>query len=463
MKFFNTYSKRKEEFIPLVPGEVSIYNCGPTIYDYAHVGNFRAYIFADLLRRYLEYKGYCVKQIMNITDVDDKTIKNAMEQGLTLKDYTSKYKKSFFDDLEMLKINKAHHYPAATEHIPEMLEIIKKLRDNGYTYEAEGSIYYRIAKFENYGKLSGKDALGLQAGARVDVDEYVKEEARDFVLWKAYRKEDGEVYWDSEFGRGRPGWHIECSAMSMKYLGETFDIHTGGEDNIFPHHENEIAQSEAATGKQFVRYWLHCSFLLVEGQKMSKSLGNFYTMKDLIDKKIFPESIRYALLTTHYRQQLNFTFDGLKAADGAVARLNDFIHSLKNVKQEGDIPIVDDYLSMAKKSFEESLDDDLNISSAMGTVFTLVKQINRLIAAGNIGSSSAEKVIDFLRQVNKILDVLDFEEEVNSEEVEALIAQRQAARADKNYALADDIRDKLVSRGIQVADSVDGPRWKKIK
>ena len=463
IKFYNTYSKRKEEFVPLVPGEVSIYNCGPTVYDYAHIGNFRAYIFSDLLRRYLEYRGYHVNQVMNITDVDDKTIRNSHEQAVSLDEYTSKFKQAFFSDLDFLKIQRAHQYPAATEHIPEMLDIIGKLRDNGYTYEADGSIYFRIGKFVDYGKLSGKDALGLQAGARVDVDEYDKEEARDFVLWKAYRDEDGAVGWDSEFGKGRPGWHIECSAMSMKYLSQTFDIHTGGEDNIFPHHENEKAQSEAATGKPFVKYWLHCRFLLVEGQKMSKSLGNFYTLDDLRGKGISADSIRYSLITTHYRQQLNFTFDGLAAADASISRLNDFIFSLQNVNKEGTSGIVDDFLRSARKNFEESLDDDLNISQAMGAVFTLVKQVNRLISAGNMTISASEVVLEFLRDINKILDILVFEVDEFSAEVDRLIIERQSARAEKNFKLSDAIRDKLISMGIQVEDSIDGPRWKRIK
>ncbi|RMF88331.1 MAG: cysteine--tRNA ligase, partial [Nitrospinota bacterium] len=316
LKFYNSLTRRKEEFHPIEPGRVRMYTCGPTVYDYAHIGNFRAYIFEDILRRYLKYKGYQVTQVMNITDVDDKTIRESRRRGMSLKEFTSFYVQAFFEDLETLNIERAEYYPAATEHIDQMVALIKRLIENGHTYEVDGSIYFRISTFPAYGRLAGLDAVQLQGGAsgRVDADEYGKEDVRDFVLWKAWREEDGDVFWETELGKGRPGWHIECSAMSMHYLGEHFDIHTGGIDNLFPHHENEIAQSEAATKKPFVNYWLHCQHLLVNNAKMSKSLGNFYTLRDLLERGYKPKAIRYALLSTHYRQQHNFTFEGLAAA-----------------------------------------------------------------------------------------------------------------------------------------------------
>ncbi len=309
LRFYNTLSNRKEPFVPLYPGKVLIYTCGPTVYDYAHIGNFRSYIFEDLLRRYLKFKGYQVTQVMNITDVDDKIIRASKAAGQDIGEFTKKYISAFFEDLDALGIERAEFYPRATEHIPEMVELIKKLQQKGFTYTTDGSIYFKLSSFPSYGKLSKIDLQGIKPGARMDLDEYEKEDVRDFVLWKG--KKEGEPYWKTELGPGRPGWHIECSAMSMHYLGESFDIHAGGVDLIFPHHENEIAQSEAATSRQFVRYWLHCRHLIVEGEKMSKSKGNYYTLRDLLGKGYQPLAVRYLLLSAHYRRQLNFTKEGL--------------------------------------------------------------------------------------------------------------------------------------------------------
>ena len=461
LSFYNTLTRRKEKFRPLTPGEVKLYTCGPTVYGFAHIGNFRAYIFEDILRRFLEYKGFKVNHIQNLTDVDDKTIRDSRKEGLSLTEFTGKYIDSFFYDGKTLNILPAHIYPAATGHIPEMLDLVAKLKERGFTYESDGSTYFRISAFPDYGKLSGVDASGLQAGARVDVDEYEKEEARDFVLWKAWREDDGDVFWESPFGKGRPGWHLECSAMSMKYLGETLDIHCGGEDNIFPHHENEIAQSEAATGKKFVNYWLHCGYLLVEGRKMSKSLGNFYTLQDLFNQGHKPEAVRYLLISTHYRQQLNFTIDGLEAAANAIQRLQDFILALRGIKIEGNCADAEKLLVDARVGFEESLEDDLNIAPALAAIFTMVKEVNKIIADGKMTVSAAEKTLNFLQSVNEVLDVLDFSEQESDAEIDELIDRRLRARNNRDFKTADEIRDKLTSKGIILEDTPDGTRWKR--
>ncbi|MEK6808976.1 MAG: cysteine--tRNA ligase, partial [Nanoarchaeota archaeon] len=334
LRLFNTRTRKIGVFKSIKDKEVNIYTCGPTVYDYAHIGNLRAYICADILKRYLKYKGYNVKHVMNITDVDDKTIKGSQQQGISLKKYTQNFSNMFFEDIKILNLDLPDIFPKATEHIPEMIMLIKKLLKKGFAYKGEdGSIYYDISKFKNYGKLAQLDMDGLKEGARIRHDEYSKDSPKDFCLWKACDKDDGDVFWKTELGKGRPGWHIECSAMNMKYLGEEFDIHTGGVDLIFPHHENEIAQSVGATGKEFVHYWFHNEHLLVNGKKMSKSLGNFYTLRDLLNKGYNPIGIRYLLLSTHYRQQLNFTEESLQGAENSVQRINDFILKLRNVSK----------------------------------------------------------------------------------------------------------------------------------
>ncbi|NQT81429.1 cysteine--tRNA ligase, partial [bacterium] len=365
LTFHNTMARRKEEFVPLEEGEVRMYTCGPTVYDNAHIGNFRSYIFEDILRRYLKYRGYRVIQVMNLTDVDDKTIRDSRKGGISLAEHTEKYIRAFFEDIDTLHIERAEFYPRATEHVAEMIEIVSGLLEKDYAYKGEdGSIYYRIDKFEDYGKLAHISPDLLRPGVTVNTDEYDKESVGDFALWKAWDEEDGDVFWESPFGKGRPGWHIECSAMSMKYLGETFDIHTGGVDNIFPHHDNEIAQSEAYTGKQFVRYWLHAAHLIVEGRKMSKSLGNFYTLRDLLGKGYTGRQIRYLLMSCHYRQQLNFTFEGLESAKNGLQRIDDFLAKLDDADSSEGAGDVAERIEMARQSFTSALDDDLNISGA---------------------------------------------------------------------------------------------------
>lgn len=450
--------------MPLKQGEVRIYTCGPTVYDYAHIGNFRAYIFADLLRRYLKYKGYKVFQVMNITDVDDKTIKGAREKKVDLKVFTQRYIQAFFEDIKTLNIEKVEVYPRATEHIKEMVELIKVLLEKGFAYKKGDSIYFRICKFNRYGKLSRMPITTTRREIREeDRDEYAKENPCDFVLWKA--KKEAEPFWKTEIGEGRPGWHIECSAMAMKYLGESFDIHTGGEDNIFPHHENEIAQSECATGKRFVRYWLHCKFLLVNNEKMAKSKGNFYTLRDLLNKGYNPLAIRFLLLSVHYRHTLNFTENALRQAEETLKRLNDFCFNIGDYKARLCPSFRKDSflqrIKRAKEEFEQAMDDDLNISSALSALFTLIREVNTLMSKGEIGREEVEEVEGWLRKVNQILGVLRFEQAEIGKEERELIKQREEARKRRDFVLADRIREELKKRGIIVEDTREGERWKK--
>jgi len=394
---------------------------------------------------------------MNLTDVDDKTIKGSQKEGTSLKDYTERYKKAFFEDIEKLNIEKAEFYPEATNNIKEMKGIIKKLLEKKIAYIGDDkSIYYSISKFKDYGNLSKIKLKGLKAGARVNQDEYEKENVSDFALWKAWDKNDGDVFWESDFGKGRPGWHIECSAMSIKYLGETFDIHAGGVDLIFPHHENEIAQSEGATGKKFANFWLHNEHLLVDGKKMSKSLGNFYTLRDLLEKGHNPASIRYLLLATHYRQKLNFSFKGLESADNAVERINNFIFNLKNAKSGNSKSNVDSLIGKAEKDFEKCMDDDLNISEALGVIFDFIREINK----SDISQKSADKIIKTMKKFDGVLGILEEKEDKITENIESLIREREEARKKKDFKKADEIRDNLKEKGIILEDSKDGVRWK---
>ena len=439
IKFYNSLTRQKEEFKPMNEKEVGMYSCGPTVYNYAHIGNFRAYIFSDLVRRVLEDYGYNVKLVMNLTDVDDKTIRNSKENHISLSEYTKKYKEAFFEDIKTLRIKPATVNPSATEHINEMIDIIKLLEKNGHTYEADGSIYFKISTFPEYGELANLDKQELKEGAsgRVSSDEYDKENASDFVLWKAYTEEDGDVYWDSPFGKGRPGWHIECSAMSCKYLGKHFDIHTGGVDNKFPHHENEIAQNEAAFNEKFVNYWLHCEHLIVDGEKMSKSKGNFYTLRDLLNKGLSAEAIRYSLMNSHYRKQLNFTIEGINQSQSAIDRVNDLIFRLKDVnKTDADDSAVMKELEEANKNFFESIYDDLNVSEALGVFFSFIKSIN--ISFDSINVSSRDAIIKFIERVNNIINCFNMngEKEIESEDEEKinkLIEERTLAKKEKNY------------------------------
>ena len=462
LKLYNTLTRKKGLFKPIKDKFVNLYSCGPTVYDYAHIGNFRAYICSDILKRYLKYKGFKVRHVMNITDVDDKTIKGANYEKVSLKVYTKKYENAFFEDIESLSIDKADIFPKATEHINGMIKIIKKLLKNGTAYKSEeGSVYYDISKFKEYGKLSHAKIMSLKEGARVKQDSYEKDEAKDFALWKAYDKEDRDVFWETEIGKGRPGWHIECSAMSMKYLGEHFDIHAGGVDLVFPHHENEIAQSEAFTGKKFVNYWFHNEHLLVDGHKMSKSLGNFYTLRDLLQKGYNPKAIRYLLLSVHYRQQLNFTEESIKAAENAVQRLNDFMIKLKEIKNEAKNNKIEKLILKTKNQFEEAMDDDLNISIALSHVFEFVKEINTLMMEIKIGRNDAKKIISLMEDFDNVLAVLEEKEEKLNPELKKLIAEREKSRKEKDYDKADEIRQQLREKGIILEDTKDGVRWKK--
>ncbi|MFQ6108071.1 MAG: cysteine--tRNA ligase [Candidatus Aminicenantales bacterium] len=464
IRFYNTISGKTETFHPIQPREVRLYTCGPTVYDYAHIGNFRAYVFEDLLKRFLLAMGYKVIHVMNITDVDDKTIKGANSQGLTLSEYTQKYIDAFFKDINVLNILKADHYPRATEHIPDMVEWIKVLLRKGYAYRKEGSIYYSISKFPDYGKLSKIRLHELKSGQRIEADEYEKEHAQDFALWK--KRKEGEPFWETEIGEGRPGWHIECSVMSSKYLGYHFDIHCGGVDNIFPHHENEIAQSEAYSGEKFVNYWLHCHHLIVEGEKMSKSKGNFYTLRDLLQKDVDPMALRFLLLSTHYRKMLNFTFAALNQAESSLQRIRDFLFELKNRPlPEGRSKGVSRVIEKSKKKFTDSLSDDLNISAALSAVFEAIRKINVSMAEDKVLSQDAEDAIAFVRFADRVLGVLPPDEErpLLSPELMKKIEKREQARREKNYAVADRIREELLKKGILLEDTKDGVRWKRIK
>lgn len=460
LKFYNTMTRALEEFTPIEKGKVRMYTCGPTVYNFAHIGNFRANIFIDLLHRYLEYKGFELTHVMNLTDIDDKIIKGCCKDKVSLDEYTKRFKKAFFDDLDSLGIARATYYPEATKHIEDMIEIIKKLIDNGLAYEVEGNYYFAIDKYPDYGKLNRIDKSELKSGARIASDEYEKESVSDFALWKAWDEDDGDIFWETELGKGRPGWHIECSAMSMKYLGLTFDIHTGGVDNKFPHHENEIAQSEGAHGVTFANYWLHNEHLNVEGRKMSKSLGNQFTIPELIEKGHPPTAIRYVLLATHYRQPLNFTFDGLGAAKNALERYNDFYVNLKDFGGgESDGKAVKAIEKMLT-GFEESLDDDLNISPALGHVFDFIRDINRLKAENKISVEERDKAVEALERVDTVLNFLSKTEESDSE-IDELVAKRTEAKKNRDFAMADKIRDDLAARGIILEDSPSGTRWKR--
>lgn len=466
IRFYNSMSRRKEEFIPINDGEVGMYTCGPTVYNFAHIGNFRAYIFEDLLRRTLEYHGLKVKQVMNLTDVDDKTIRDSQAAGMQLREFTEKYKKAFFEDIDTLKIEKAEHYPAATDHIPEMIAIIEKLMDKGFAYAGDdGSVYFSIAKFADYGKLARIDMQNQRSGERVKNDEYAKDSVADFALWKAYSEADGDVVWDSPWGKGRPGWHIECSGMSMKYLGKTFDIHTGGIDNMFPHHEDEIAQSECANDCKFVNYWLHCGYLIVDGEKMSKSLGNFYTLRDLMDKGYAPEEIRMVLLGTHYRKQLNFSEKALEQSRQAIRTFKDFFSRLRNAASENIDDSLAAKLEKADTDFKECLGDDLNIAGATAILYGLMHDVNKMLDEDKLSSEGGEKVLELYRKFDKIYAVLGVDEDSESmipEDVAKLASERQEARLSKDFATSDRIRDELKEMGWLVEDSADGPRLKKV-
>ncbi len=466
IKFYNTLTREKEEFKPITPGKVKMYTCGPTVYDYAHIGNYRAYIFEDLLRRFLEFKGFKVTQVMNLTDVDDKIIRDSIKENTDFRKFTKPYKKAFFEDLDTLRIERAEHYPAATEHVQDMVNIVKKLLENDLAYKSEdGSIYFKVDDFPQYGQLANLNKEEMQSGNRIQQDEYEdKETLRDFALWKGYKKDEKNIFWETELGKGRPGWHIECTAMSTKYLGNHFDIHTGGVDNIFPHHENEIAQSEGATGEKFVNYWLHCEHLIVDGKKMSKSLGNFFTLRDLLDKGFDPLAIRYTLLSSHYRRKLNFTFAKVRESKKNIIKLRDFYNSLENNIESSERDL-EGLVENADKEFVSCLDDDLNISGALGALFTLIREVNNYRENNQLKKKDAEAIKNLLEKTDKILAVLNpSEEEADelSDEEQKLIKEREEARENKNWEKADKIRDQLQERSIMIQDGPDGTTWKRI-
>ena len=464
LRIHNTLSGQLEEVRPLVDGEIKFYYCGPTVWDYGHIGNFRSAIAADVLRRYLKFKGLRVTQAMNITDVDDRIITKAQESGKTIDDYTQKYIEAFWEDFDALGCERPEVAPRATKHIPEMVALVKKLMERDHAYQSDGSIYYRIKSFPEYGKLSKINFAGnIEGGSeRVDTDKYDKEDARDFALWKAPNRPD-EPAWDTEIGGGRPGWHIECSAMSMKYLGETFDLHLGGIDLVFPHHENEIAQSEGATGKQFVRYWLHFEHLKVEGETMSKSKGNYYTFRDLTDKGFSPAAIRYFLLSVPCRKQLNFTFDALKGAEKTVESLRDFRARLEEARTEAGVNHeLHDATKQALTAFEAGMDDDLNTSVALAAVHELTREVNTALARRLLRADNKREIIAAIERIDSVLNVIGRpQREMLNEEIQKLIDERQEARHRRDFARADEIRNQLAERGIVLEDTKEGVRWKR--
>lgn len=499
LHLYNTLSGQVEEFKPLADNEVRIYTCGPTVYDYAHIGNYRTFVFQDILRRYLKYLGYEVKQVINLTDVDDKTIRNSQAACLSLRDYTQKYIDAFNADRELLSLESPEWMVRATDHIPEMVKLVEILEQKGFAYPSEGSVYFRVANFKDYGKLSKINLSGNRAGARVDADEYEKDDARDFVLWKAAKP--GEPDWDAPFGKGRPGWHLECSAMAMRYLGETFDIHSGGSDLIFPHHENEIAQSEAATGKPFARFWLHAEHLVVNGEKMSKSLGNFYTLRDLIAEGHKPSAIRYLLASVPFHKPLNFTLEGLHQAQKSIERLRNFRYRLDREKfPAGKNPAIAERSTQARRAFEEALDHDLNTAEALAAVFELVSDVNTAMDQGEFHDEDRQGAREALDRWDRIFAVIEdndfarlrqygfvrvkdetaaegaraaagaaathenghaIAEVLSDEEIERQIDLRNAARRSGNFADSDRIREDLLKTGIILEDTKAGTRWRR--
>jgi len=464
LRFFNTYSREVEEFEPRDPSarQIRMYTCGPTVYSRAHIGNFRAYIFEDLLQRHLELRGYKVDRVMNITDVDDKTIRGAGEAGIPLRKFTEQFKQAFFEDADTLRIKRANEYPAATDqrYIDRMIDMISTLISKGLAYQAEDkSVYYRINKFPNYGKLAHIDLSQLQSTGRVKHDEYDKEHIGDFALWKAWDEEDGDVKWDSPWGPGRPGWHIECSAMSTALLGDQLDIHCGGVDNIFPHHEAEIAQSEGVTEKKFVRYWLHCAHLLVDGQKMAKSLGNFYTVPDVLAKGYTGRELRYALLRVHYRVPLNFTWDGMNEARESLGRIDEWLARLREIAHEENVQRLPNVQRAIEKSgFEDALDDDLNISAALGFLFESIRETNRAMDQNEMDAATANAWLDWWKRINTVLDLEAEFEIVVPPEVMQLAKERENARREKKWKRSDELRDQISVLGWEVRDTKDGPK-----
>ena len=463
LRFHNTLTQRLEEFVPADGKTVRMYTCGPTVYSYVHVGNFRTFAFQDILRRTLRARGYALDHVMNITDVEDKIIRNAMERGVSIQEYTKTYSQAFLEDAAALRMEHPERLVYATEHIGEMVTAISKLAATGHTYQSEGSTYFRIATFPEYGKLSHTNFGGNVAGARVEVDEYDKDDARDFVLWKG--RKPGEPAWDAPMGEGRPGWHIECSVMAMQYLGETLDIHTGGVDLVFPHHENEIAQSESLTGKPFVLFWMHAEHLMVEGKKMAKSLGNFFTLRDILERGYAPEAIRFLLVATPYRKQLNFTFEGLDAARTAIDRLRNFQLRVRNERfGEGANPALDERAARAIAEFDAALDDDLNTADALAAVFEFVREANTAMDSGQFRASNQAAALDLLGRFDEIFAVLEptiAAGGLTDAQIDERVAERNRAKKARDFALADSVRNELLEQGVILEDTREGTRWKR--
>jgi len=470
IKFFNSLSRGKEIFKPLTGNEVHIYSCGPTVYNFVHIGNLRAYVFVDLLRRYLKYKGFKIRHVMNITDVDDKIIQNSKAAEKSLNEFTSFYTDAFIEDLKKLNIEIPEIMPKATDSIPEMVELVKILRDKGFAYEKNGTWYFKISKFKDYGALAHIDMSEFKTnwdGRLTNEDIYEKDDVRDFALWKAYSEEDKDIFWDTEIGKGRPGWHLECSAMSVKYLGQPFDIHTGGVDLIFPHHTNEIAQSEAAFSKKFVNLWLHNEHLLVNGEKMSKSLGNFFTLRDLLAKGYNPKAIRYLLLSVHYRQQLNFTEEALISISSTLQRIYDFIDRLKNKKDECSSgnnisQAIQESIKQAATEFDSCLEDDLNISGALGAMFMFMRTTNKLMDSEDIGQDGIKAARDLIDRFDGILGICSKEKDLIPPEIMDMIEERYTAKKNKDFAKADAIRNRIKSLGFILEDTPKGTTVKPV-
>ena len=472
LKLTNTLTGKLEAFSPADGSTVRMYICGPTVHDFVHIGNFRTFVFEDILRRQLKSKGWAINEVMNITDVDDKIIRKALDAGVDIRTFTEKYIQSFLEDSDSLHLERPESIVRATDHIPEMVALVQQLLEKGYAYREGDSIYFRIAAFNAYGRLARLDTKNLRAGARVEVDEYDKEAPRDFVLWKAPKEED-EPRWETEIGTGRPGWHLECSAMAMKFLGQNIDLHCGGVDLVFPHHENEIAQSEAATDSKFVRFWVHSEHLRVEGQKMAKSARNFYRLRDLLDKGFEPLAIRYLLLSVPYRKQMNFTFDGLHQAAQSLDRIKEFLFRLRSRDlAPGSQEAMSTALEAGRTRFEAGMDDDLNTAVALAAVFDLIRAANTALDRNELGTENRSEIEEWFREVDKRLGIFGSakpsgsgedadDEEAEEKEIDALIAARNLARAERDFSRADEVRHQLLSRGIVIEDTREGTRWRR--
>ncbi len=463
LKLTNTLTGKLEEFSPSEGQTVRMYICGPTVHDFVHIGNFRTFVFEDILRRQLKSKGWAIREVMNITDVDDKIIRKALEEGVDIRTYTEKYTKSFLEDSDQLRLERPELIVRATDHIPEMVALVQQLLENGHAYREGDSIYFRIAEFSEYGRLARLDKRGLRAGARVEVDEYDKEAPQDFVLWKG-PKEENEPRWETEIGTGRPGWHLECSAMAMKHLGGNIDLHCGGVDLVFPHHENEIAQSEAATGTPFVRFWIHSEHLRVEGQKMAKSANNFYRLRDLLGKGFEPLAIRYLLLSVPYRKQMNFTFDGLHQASQSLDRIKEFRFRLgwSRLAPEG-VAAMCTTLEDCRARFEAGMDDDLNTAVALAAVFDLIKAANTALDRNELGAENRTEIEEWFKVIDRRLGIAPSSESSGSDdtEIEELIAARNQARGEREFARADEVRTQLLDMGVVIEDTREGTRWRR--